>query len=147
MEIVTKSALETEKLGKKLANRILNQVQDDESAKVICLYGELGSGKTTFTRGFVKALNPKSRVMSPTFILIREYDGPQKIYHIDLYRLEKLEDTEGLGLKEILASPENIVIIEWPEIIKKILPKKRTEIYFKYLKDNGRSIHVIARSE
>lgn len=140
MEIVTKSAKETEKLGEKLANTL-------KDGGVVCLYGELGSGKTTFTRGFVKGLNSKSRVMSPTFILIREYEGSRKIYHLDLYRLGKLEDIKSLGLEEIFGNSKNIVIIEWPEIIKEILPKKRTEIYFKYLSENERKIRILDKPE
>ncbi|MBI5465102.1 tRNA (adenosine(37)-N6)-threonylcarbamoyltransferase complex ATPase subunit type 1 TsaE, partial [Candidatus Gottesmanbacteria bacterium] len=112
-------------------------------AIVLALYGELGSGKTTFVQGLAQGLKIKKRIISPTFVFIRPYAISHKqytFYHIDLYRIEKLEDTRGLGLEEILDNPTNIIAIEWAEKIGNILPKKRIDVKFEILGENGRRI-------
>jgi len=139
MEIVTKSAKETQKLGQKLAASL-------KKREVIALYGELGSGKTTFVQGLARGLGIKQRIISPTFVFIRQYeirDTQDVFYHADLYRIDKAEDTRGLGLEEIFVDPNAIVAIEWAEKIKKILPKERIDIYFNYLSQNKREIKII----
>lgn len=149
MEIVTKSALETEKLGESLAN---NLKRGSNNPRIICLYGELGSGKTTFTKGFARGLGIKQRILSPTFIIIRRYQITNyqlpitNFYHLDLYRIQSLSDAKSLGLEEILSDTHNIVLIEWPKVIREILSKKRTEIYFRYLKENKQSFSSNERS-
>jgi tRNA threonylcarbamoyladenosine biosynthesis protein TsaE len=130
--MVTKSAQETQALGEKIANQL-------KGGEVLALFGELGSGKTTFLQGLAKGLGIKERILSPTFIMMRQYDN---FYHVDLYRIEDERDIEGLGLEEIWSDPQNIVAIEWAEKIKDVLPKKRIEIYFKYLKNDEREIEV-----
>ncbi len=106
-------------------------------ATVIALEGDLGAGKTTFTKAFLKALGVRESVTSPTFILFRPYvlrksfklqaishQLPfQLAYHIDCYRLEDPKELLKLGLKEMLKNPKYIVIIEWAERVKKFLPK------------------------
>lgn len=113
---------------------------------IIALTGELGSGKTTFVQGLAKGLGIKKRVLSPTFIMMRQYaicHMPYAFfYHIDLYRVENEKDVEGLGLEEIWSNPGNVVAIEWAEKIKKILPKRRIDIHFKYLNNNQRKITI-----
>ena len=123
---------------------------------IIALTGELGSGKTTFVQGLAKGLGIKKRVLSPTFIMMRQYsiiNHKQSLllrnkssiinfYHIDLYRVENEKDVRGLGLSEIWSNPENIVAIEWADKIKKILPKKRIDIRFNYLNNNQRKITI-----
>lgn len=141
MEIITKSASETQKLGEKIGC-------DLKGGDVVALYGELGSGKTTFIQGLARGLGIKRRIISPTFVFIRSYPQPTThnsqltFYHIDLYRVEKLEDTKELGLKEIFADPNAIVAIEWAEKIKKILPKERVDVYFEYVSENQRKITI-----
>lgn len=145
MEILTKSARETADLGKKIANNL-------KKGTIVCLYGDLGSGKTTFVQGVLKGLGIKKRVISPTFVFIREYGlhtnlheykhELTRIYHVDLYRINSLADARGLGLGEILQDPRNIVLIEWAEKIKKILPKRRIDIYFNYLNNEERKINI-----
>lgn len=141
MEIITQGARETQKLGQKLADSLRN-------GGIVCLYGELGSGKTTFVQGVARGLGIKNRIISPTFIIVRQYkiirqdDKRANFYHIDLYRIQSLDDAKALGLEEILADTANIVLIEWPEKIKEILPQKRMEIYFEYLNENERRITI-----
>jgi tRNA threonylcarbamoyladenosine biosynthesis protein TsaE len=148
MEVVTKSAQETQKLGEKIANKL----KKSASQRIFALYGELGSGKTTFIQGLAKGLGIKERILSPTFVMIRQYQITNNellitnFYHVDLYRVESEKDARGLGLKEIWPNPENIVAIEWAEKIKKILPKKRTEIYFESLEGNKRRIRINSKA-
>lgn len=135
MEIVTKSAQETFEIGKKLAVSL-------KSGGIVALYGELGSGKTTFVQGLLKGLGVKKRVISPTFVFVREHRHKlTRIYHVDLYRINFPVDAKGLGLEEILADSRNIVLIEWAEKIKSILPKKRIDVFFKYIEENTREIY------
>lgn len=143
--MLTKSAHETQKLGEKLAADLVSGKSD---SRIFCLSGDLGSGKTTFIQGLARGLGIKKRVLSPTFIMMREYQvqsakcKAQRFYHVDLYRVENGRDVEGLGLSEIWSNPANIVAIEWPEKIEKILPKKRTEIRFEYLTGEKRKITI-----
>jgi len=132
--IITNSFEETQKLGADFARKI-------NSISVIALYGNLGSGKTTFIQGLAKGLGIKSKIISPTFIIMRTYQINFKFfYHVDLYRIKDEKDIEELGLTEIMNDTQNIVVIEWPEKIEKILPKKRIDIYFEYLDENKRKI-------
>lgn len=114
-EFITRSARETEDLGSKLAHNF-------KTGDVILLHGELGAGKTTFVQGVGKAFNIKSRIISPTFVLVRKHKGRIKnhesrimtLYHIDLYRLEDSEEINNLGLEDIFEDPYGIFFIEWP---------------------------------
>lgn len=95
----------------------------------LCLTGDLGAGKTTFTRYLTAALGSPSPVSSPTFTLIHEYDGGRlPIYHADAYRLRGPEDAEGTGLEEYLMRGDGVLVVEWPERIAGILPPERLEI-------------------
>jgi len=114
----------------------------------LALTGELGSGKTTFVQGLAKGLGIKQRIISPTFILVRKYDLRSKsFYHVDLYRLETEVEKEvrNLGIEEIWDNPENIVVIEWAEKIKGMIPENATWIEFKNLGGNERKIKINKR--
>ena len=130
---VSESASDTTRLGEKFVKR-LHLDQGVTLARVIALYGELGSGKTTFVQGLAKGLGIKQRIISPTFVVIRSYDN---FFHIDLYRMEKVE---GLGLEEIIEDPANIVVIEWADKLGDLLPKKRWEIKFEHIDEQKRRI-------
>lgn len=140
MEVITKSARQTQKLGEKIGHGL-------KPGAIIALYGDLGSGKTTFIQGLARGLGIKKRIISPTFVFVRQYQvtnyqSPVTFYHIDLYRVEKFEDTKGLGLEEIFADQNGVIAIEWAEKIKKILPKKRIDIQFNYLNQGERKITI-----
>ncbi len=106
---------------------------------VICLNGELGSGKTIFTKGFANALGISETITSPTFNIIKEYDGELPLYHMDVYRLDG--NTEGVGIEEYFKK-NGIVIIEWANTIKDILPEKRLDIKFKITGENSRVLVI-----
>lgn len=102
-----------------------------ECATAICLYGELGSGKTTFVQGFAKGLGITKRLLSPTFIIVRRYNIPKDqsfLYHVDLYRVTGA-DLEGIGITEILADSKSYVVVEWAEKLGKYLPDSRIDIW------------------
>ena len=108
----------------------------------ICLSGPLGSGKTTFVRGFVEAFGISStEVQSPTFTLIREYGSKPKIYHIDLYRLEKEVDIFEAGIYDVITG-EDLALIEWADRLQKFLPQNRIEIHFSHSGEHERIIEL-----
>lgn len=142
MESITKSAEETKRLGQKIATDLVKKL--DDKPIVVALEGELGAGKTTFSQGFASGLGIKSRIISPTFILMRRYEGKKDFYHVDLYRLvENVErEVENLGLKDVWNDPKNIVLIEWADKIKNILPKGTIRIKFEEEGENSRKITI-----
>jgi len=107
---------------------------------VICLIGELGSGKTVFTKGFAGALGIDETITSPTFNIIKEYTtGEMDLYHMDVYRTEG--DVESLGLDEYLKK-DGVIIIEWADMIEDVLPEERLEIKFKITGEEKRTIII-----
>lgn len=142
------SFTETKKQGELLAKKILSSARKSGGI-VFALQGNLGAGKTTFTQGFVRGLGLKKRVASPTFILMRRTAIPKNkkkfknVYHVDAYRAKSQKELKVLELEAIFKNPENIVLIEWAEKIKKILPKNTKWIYFSYgKKENERTIRM-----
>lgn len=109
IEIITSAAEETVQHGRELARRLAPPV-------MVLLSGELGSGKTTLTKGIVAGLGAASEdeVTSPTFTLVHVYENRCKVFHADLYRVEDFHDLETLGLEDIFAEPA-VLIIEWSE--------------------------------
>lgn len=137
MQYITNSEKETRSLAKNLAKKL---------GGIIALTGNLGAGKTTFVQGFAKGLGIKEKIISPTFVLIRQHKIPnlsKTLFHIDLYRLDSISNITNLGLEEIINNPKNIVLIEWAEKIKDFLPKNAIWIIFETLKTNQRKITVI----
>ena len=118
----------------------LHLAENIESEKfpnmVICLDGELGSGKTVFVKGFAKALGIEENITSPTFNIIKEYlNGELPLYHMDVYRLDEVD--EDLGIKDYY-NKGGVTIIEWSDLIKDSLPEERLEIVFKIVDENTR---------
>jgi tRNA threonylcarbamoyladenosine biosynthesis protein TsaE len=137
-KFISRSAQDTKDFAEKIASNL-------KGKEVVLLYGDLGSGKTTFTQGLAKALGITKKIISPTFIIMRTYELPEQIgdakyfYHVDLYRTQSEHDIEGLGLKELLGKNENIVVIEWPEKISTPI-ENSIKLYFKYLGEEERQI-------
>ena len=118
--------------------------QNIESEKfpnmVICLQGDLGSGKTMFTKGFAKAMQVEEEITSPTFNIIKEYDGELPLYHMDVYRLEGNSDN---ALIEEYFNKGGVVIIEWANMVKDILPEHRLDIKIKIIGENSRVFTIV----
>ena len=130
--ITSKSEMDTIELAQNLESEKFPNM-------VICLDGELGSGKTVFTKGFANAMEVQDSVTSPTFTIIKEYEGELPLYHMDVYRLDG--NTEGVGIEEYYTKG-GIVIIEWANTIKDILPENRLDIKFKVVGENSRILII-----
>ena len=103
---------------------------------IICLDGELGSGKTVFVKGFAKGLGIEENITSPTFNIVKEYmAGEMPLYHMDVYRLE--DSSEDIGFADYFKN-DGICIVEWAELIQDKLPKERLDITFKIIDENTR---------
>lgn len=141
MTVVTNSAKETESLGESLAPLL-------KPGDVLALTGELGSGKTTFTKGIARGLEVTrcEYVNSPSFVLIKEYKGRINLYHLDLYRLDKLYEIEYIGLQEYL-NGEGIMVIEWAEKLKRLLPKEYLAIFIDIIDKDKRGFSFKADGE
>lgn len=133
---ITNNHKQTQKLGEFFAKEVLKNMPQ-KTAVVLTLSGNLGGGKTTFMQGFAKGLGLKDKILSPTFVIQKRI---QNFYHIDCYRLKNEKDILELDFKKIISDPKNIVAIEWPEKIKKVLPKKNIKIKFNLLGENKREI-------
>ena len=120
-KITTKNEMETIELAENFESEKFPNM-------IICLNGELGSGKTMFTKGIATALGIKETVTSPTYNIIKEYDGELPLYHMDVYRLDG--KTEGIGIEEYFTKG-GVVVIEWANTIKDVLPEERLDIMFK----------------
>lgn len=135
-----------EGLAKKIISRF-KAVSDGTEALIICLSGNLGAGKTTLTQFLAKHLGVKSRVTSPTFVILKSYKLTAKsyklMYHIDAYRLKSGRELIDLGWLEIVKNPSNLIVIEWPENIKEILPKDAIRISLEVINKNSRKIKII----
>lgn len=135
--VTIKNAAAMKKLGAQMAQHI-QAGSRGSNAQVIALVGDLGAGKTTLTQGFLEELGVTRRIISPTFLLMRPYQIEDSqysfVFHIDCYRLEKAEELLRLGFEKILANPEYIVLIEWPQIMKKFLPKNTTWVTIEHPK-------------
>jgi len=137
-KIITNSENETRDLAKKIAN-------DFTGGEVIGLIGDLGAGKTAFTKGLAERLGIKKNITSPTFVFMKVYDAPRntkikKFVHIDAYRINSVADIEAIGAPEYFDRADTITIIEWANNIKNILPKKCRYIKFKNLTEDKREI-------
>ena len=134
---ITNSSEESKELARQLCKEL-------RSPRIIALYGNLGSGKTTFIQGLAEGLGIKKRVLSPTFVFIREYNlsSKRKFYHVDLYRLDSERDAEAIGLPDIFADKSATAAIEWPEKIEKLLPPGTIKITFSTISENKRKIEI-----
>lgn len=136
--IIVKDLKQTEKLAKKFAKLLCG-------GEVILLNGDLGAGKTTFTKYVLRALGVKDNITSPTFTLMHEYKTKKyNIYHFDMYRLASGAEATNLGFEEYLYSADNrnIVFVEWSENIKDILNQKCIEINISLLSDGKRKFEI-----
>tara|TARA_B100000959_G_C14816689_1_gene556113 strand:- start:375 stop:791 length:417 start_codon:yes stop_codon:yes gene_type:complete len=133
IDIITNNTEETINLGIRLSKEF-------KKGDVIGLIGDLASGKTTFVKGILNGLNYKYEVTSPTFTLINEYDTTIKIIHIDFYREKNIDRWNNLGFHDLINN-DNIVIIEWADLLLDLLPSDVHMIYFDHMDSGQRRIY------
>lgn len=130
----------TYKFGEKLGNLL-------GANDVVTLNGDLGAGKTTMTKAIAKSLGIEESITSPTFTIVQEYeDGRLPLYHFDVYRIADPEEMYYIGFDEYLAKG-GVVIIEWAQIIRDVLPNERLDIEIHYSEDGGRTVILTAYGE
>ena len=134
--MISNSVEETIKIGSRLAKRL-------KAGDVVALVGELGSGKTVFTKGIAQGLGVKNAryVNSPTFVIIKEYRGKVPLYHFDLYRLDSPSSLDSLGWDEYFYGG-GIAVIEWADKARRLLPKKHIEVRLSVAGENRRKIII-----
>ena len=138
-KILSKSVSQTEKIANALA-------KNSKGTEIIALYGDLGAGKTCFTKGLTKALKVNTDdVHSPTFTLLNEYNGKYKIYHFDMYRINSFEELYSLGFFDFIEN--GIIITEWSENIDKFLPENAIKVHIEYCQNENERILTIENCE
>jgi len=140
LEFFSRSPEQTRRVGVRLGGLL-------KPGDILCLKGDLGAGKTTFTQGLAQGWGSLDAVSSPTFILINMYrraDGGH-LYHLDAYRLESVPEAEQLDLETILA--EGALIVEWPERLGGLLPKKHLWIHLEHMAEEHRLLNFNARGK
>ncbi|MBQ6756105.1 MAG: tRNA (adenosine(37)-N6)-threonylcarbamoyltransferase complex ATPase subunit type 1 TsaE [Oscillospiraceae bacterium] len=134
MTYFTKSEAETSALGAELASRLA-------PGAVIAMYGDLGAGKTAFTRGLASGLGLKSRVSSPTFTIVNEYLGRIPLFHFDMYRLKDADELFEIGWEDYLARG-GVCVVEWSENVEGAFPPETIVVKIGKTGENERSIEI-----
>jgi tRNA threonylcarbamoyladenosine biosynthesis protein TsaE len=141
MQIISKSLEET----RAVAQSVLDDLIQAEHASVLSLSGDLGSGKTAFSQVVGNVLGVEETMQSPTFVIMKiykiDFKGFKNLIHIDAYRLEKESELLHLGWEEIIKEKENLVLIEWPEMVQSIIPNTAHKIDFKFIDEDTREIN------
>jgi len=135
--LTTKGAGETEAVGEAIGSQL--RVGD-----LVVLTGDLGAGKTTFAKGLARGLGVTQKVTSPTFTIVQEYDGRVPVAHVDVYRLDRIQELHDFGFEELLES--RVTIVEWGEAIALVLPRERVDVRLTLHDDDDdrRVIEVVA---
>lgn len=142
MQIIKENDLE------KIAIDLIKKISKTKAkgATVVALRGDLGSGKTTLTQHLCNELGIKNKIISPTFVIMKKYpiqsEKFKSLIHIDAYRLNKKEEMVHLGWNEILSNNENIIIVEWPENIKELIPGNAIKIELSHIDEKTRGIAI-----
>lgn len=136
-EFITSSEEETENIGKSLAMSL-------SKGDSVLLRGNLGAGKTVFSRGFARGLGITEPVSSPTYTIVQEYELPDggRLYHLDLYRISGVNAALAFGVDEFLDDPQGISLIEWPDRIDGILPENAICVEIEHLSDSERRLTI-----
>ena len=138
IKVISNSEETTREIAKRYAGSV-------KSPCVISLVGDLGAGKTTFSKGFCEGFGVKGVVTSPTYTIMNEYMGKtMPLYHFDMYRLSSMEEAEGAGFAEYfdLSKLKGVVLVEWAENVEGLLPALHVEVKFKKLSENEREISI-----
>lgn len=146
MKIISKSLDDTKNIAKKFVEDTARTKDAHEHAVVIAMYGNLGSGKTTFVKAVAYEFGIKNTVTSPTFVIEKIYklenQNFDNLIHIDAYRLKSGEELKALGWDNIVKNPKNIIFIEWPENVKDIIPNNAKKIKFEFIDEKTREINI-----
>jgi len=135
--VITANEKQTWKAGELLGARL-------QAGDTVCLYGELGAGKTSFAYGIALGLDVKSPyITSPTFTFVNEYEGRVPFYHIDLYRIKDSQELENIGFEEYIET-DGVTVIEWAERAEEELPRECLSVYLSYVDENSREIGFYA---
>ena len=138
--VITTSAEQTWRIGEMLGAKLA-------AGDTVCLYGDLGAGKTSLSYGIALGLEVKSAyITSPTFTFVNEYQGRVPFYHIDLYRLKDPGELENIGFEEYIDS-DGVTVIEWAERAEDELPAESLSIYLSYVDEHSREIGLLAEGE
>lgn len=147
---ISRSVGQTRKIAKEILEKVLPMVSASDKAVVIALEGDLGSGKTNFVQGFAKHLGVKEKITSPTFVILKKFKIPfpcdaagiKNLIHIDAYRSEKPEEIVALGWNDFINDPHNVILVEWADKIRNVLPKKYFLIKLKIVSEKERSLDI-----
>lgn len=157
----SKSVKDTQKIGEGLARACLKFKKNRNNALVIGLKGDLGGGKTNFSKGFAKGLGVKGIIASPTFVIQKTYElrlktkkkeaekekpgepAFRKLFHVDAYRIADEKEMEMIGFSEAVQDPLNIIVVEWVENISGTVPKDAIFASFEYIGKNSRRITIV----
>ncbi len=139
--MITNSSKETEDMGFSLAK----EIKAGKMPRFIALWGDLGSGKTTFMKGLAKGLGVKEDISSPTFVIFKKYKAGKGVflYHFDAYRISSSKELSVLGFEEILSKKENVITAEWSENIEEALPKERVDVRLSFIDENKRECLIV----
>lgn len=159
MEFIAETEEELKEISSEIFGRVLNSNKED-GATVVGLYGDLGSGKTTFTKYFAGLLgiSPDS-IISPTFIIQKRFNISENLfklkgfedsftfpfktfYHLDVYRIEDPSEVLSLDWKKIISDPQNLIVVEWADLIEKILPSDTLKINFETIDETSRKLII-----
>lgn len=135
IKIITNSPEQTTETAKLLGEKL-------KPGHVVCINGELGTGKTAFTVGIARALGIEGYITSPTFTIVNEYVGRMPMYHFDVYRIDNEDEMFEIGFEEYI-NGEGITVIEWADLIKGILPKNRIEVLIQKDMSSGENVRII----
>ncbi len=143
METTLRSLRETQAEAEK-AVRDLAERPSREHATVLALYGDLGSGKTAFTKGIARALGVENGVTSPTFVIEKIYalahPAFDRLIHIDAYRLERPEELRALGWDDIVSDPRNLIVVEWADRVEPLIPDDAHQFRFAFVDETTRTL-------
>jgi tRNA threonylcarbamoyladenosine biosynthesis protein TsaE len=142
MKKISKNISENKEIAEFFLNKILEKPKNTKGATVVALSGDLGAGKTSFTQATALHLGIKNKINSPTFVLIKKYKIKNKkykfLFHIDAYRLKNEQELLYLGWEDIIGDKEHLVFIEWPERVKKVIPKGSVPVKISHTKEGYR---------
>lgn len=142
-KVIAHSLEETEAFARQWLSSI-DKAEDE--AIIVGLYGNLGSGKTTFTQAVAREMGIEGKITSPTFVIEKIYETKHpkfaRLIHIDAYRLESGEELQTLNFENLVDNPNNLIIIEWPENVKSILPENHRKIFCEFVDENSRKFEI-----